>query len=339
MPQPSDASLSSSNLSSTNNGSSNGTETVEEESFLSSSLTVLLAFVCALIVVANGIVVYLIYRKKTLRSITNMFLTSLAFSDLISGLVGFPLLIRCLQSNILNICVSSTIFYRFTAISSICHVLLIACDRYIAIVYPLKQSYIFTKWRAIGATVFVWLFPFASSVIQLSWYSLDESSLTHYEETEHFDVKYSKTCIVLFFAVPLVLMCYIYGHIFYVTFKLARRDRQLSSALQQPTRSVLHEWRGRSVLLIMLVIFTGCWLPYFLAMLGDHKESSQLSHTPVWVERLLAVLGFIPPMLNPLLCTLVKKDFRQAVKEVVFKMKDLQQHQGRRHYQRSATDV
>ena len=147
--------------------------------------------------------------------------------------------------------------------------------------------------------------------------------MTDFEETEGLDVKYSKTCIVLFFAVPLVLMCYIYGHIFYVTFKLARRDRQLSSSLQQPTRSVLHEWRGRSVLLIMLVIFTGCWLPYFLAMLGDHKESSQLSHSPVWVQRLLAVLGFIPPMSNPLLCTLVKKDFRQAVKEVVFRRDDL----------------
>ena len=320
MPFRSDGSLNAGNLSS----SSNSTETVEEEPFPSSSLAVFLAFICAFIVVGNSIVVYLIYRKKTLRSLTNMFLSSLAFSDLISGLVGFPLLIRCLQSNILNICVSSTIFYRFTAISSICHVLLIACDRYIAIVYPLKHSYIVTKWRAIGATIFVWLFSFASSVIQLSWYSLDETSLTNYKETEDLDIKYSKTCIVLFFAVPLVLMCYIYGHIFYVICKLARRDHQQSSSLQQPLRSVVHEWRGRSVLLIMAVIFAGCWLPYILAMLGDHKESSQLSHTPVWVGRLLAVLGFIPPMLNPLPCTLVKKDFRQAVKEVVFRRDDLQ---------------
>ena len=74
-------------------------------------------------------------------------------------------------------------------------------------------------------------------------------------------------------------------------------------------------------------------------MLGDHKKSSQLSHTPVWVERLLAVLGFIAPMLNPLLCTLVKKDFLPAVKEVVFRREDLQQHLEERHYQRSATDV
>ena len=168
MPFRSDGSLSAGNLSSSKNGSSNSTETVANEPFLSSSLTVLLAFICTFIVVGNGIVVYLIYRKKTLRLLTNMFLTSLAFSDLISGLVGFPLLIRCLQSNILNICVSSTIFYRFTAISSICHVLLIVDDRYVAIVYPLKQTYMVTKWRALGATIFVWLFSFASFVIQLS---------------------------------------------------------------------------------------------------------------------------------------------------------------------------
>ena len=154
-------------------------------------------------------------------------------------------------------------------------------------------------------------------------YSFDERSLTDFEETEGLDVKYSKTCIVLFFAVPLVLMCYIYGHIFYVICTFARRDHQWSTSLQQPSRSVLHEWRGRSVLLILVVILAGCWLPYFLAMLGDHKESSQLSHTPVWVERFLAVLGFTLPMSNPLLCTLVKKDFLQAVKEVVFRRDDL----------------
>jgi len=78
----------------------------------------------------------------------------------------------------------------------------------------------------------------------------------------------------------------------------------------------------------------------FLGHLGDHMESSQLSITPDWVQRLLVALSFIPPMLNPLLCTLVKKDFRQAVKEVVFRRKDLQQHQDGMSSQRStATEL
>ena len=37
----------------------------------------------------------------------------------------------------------------------------------------------------------------------------------------------------------------------------------------------------------------------------------------VLAQRLLVFLGFTPPMLNPILCTLAKKDFRRALKEVV----------------------
>ena len=318
------------------NRSSNGTGSLQEDPVLSASMIVLLSFICLFIVVANGLVIFLICRKRALRSLTNMFLTSLAISDLITSLVGLPLLLFCVKTNIINICVSSTIFFRFTAMSSVCHVILVAFDRYVAIVHTLRQDSIVTTWRAIGAITFVWLFSFAASVIQLSWYGLDESSLSDYDETEDFDVMYTKACIVLFFAVPLVLMCYIYGHIFYISFKVPKSDRHMTNALQTESRSAFHEWRGRSVLLIMVVIFAGCWLPFFLAMLGDHMESSQ-SYSPVWVQRLLAVLYFVPPLLNPLLCTLVKRDFRQALKQVVNRKTNNRQYEEKAHSQRSTT--
>ncbi|KAL9979106.1 hypothetical protein ACROYT_G016717 [Oculina patagonica] len=275
-----------------------------------------------MIVAVNGLVIFMIFKKKTLRTLTNMFLTSLAFSDLMSGLVGIPLLLICLAGYIFNVCVSSTIFIRFTAISSVCHVLLIACDRYIFIVHYMKYHFVVTKRRAIVAIATVWLLSFASSVIQLSWYSLDETALIEFEETtEYIDIKYSQACIMLFFAVPLLTMCCMFGRIFYISYKHIKTDRQLSYAFQQPSRSLLQEWRGRSVWLIMVVIFAGCWLPYFAVMLYDHMASSKDSPMPLWAERLLVFLGFIPPVLNPILCTLAKKDFRQAFKEMLLKRK------------------
>lgn len=335
------AALSSSNSSPGSNESRNAAESDEGEPALRPpSMIVLLAFICLLIVIVNGVVIFLAVKNRTLKSLTNMFLTSLALSDLISGLLGFPLLLFCSNGGVIIICVASTIFFRFTAISSVCHVLLIALDRYVAIVHPLNHETIVRKWRAITATAFIWLFSLAASVVQLSWYSLDESSLSEYEETEDFDVKYTKACIVLFFAIPFILMCYIYSRIFYISFKLARRDHQLTGSLQNESRSVLHEWRGRSVLFIMVVIFAGCWLPFFLAMLGDHMESAHLSHSPVWVQRLLVVLNFTPPLLNPILCTLAKKDFRKALSEMVFRKKGHQNNQERFYSQRStATDL
>ena len=84
------------------------------------------------------------------------------------------------------------------------------------------------------------------------------------------------------------------------------------------------------MLVIIVVIFAGCWLPFFLAMLNDH--SNEPDSTPsLWVQRLLSVLGFIPPLINPLLCTLAKKDFRQVLRGMIFKHICLQKYRERAH--------
>ena len=299
------------------NGSRNETEAEDEDTFLPSPLIVLLAFMCLLIIAVNGLVIFLIHKKKSLRTLTNMVLASLALSDLMSALLGIPLLVICLVRNVIKVCVSSSIIIRFTAISSVCHVLLIACDRYIFIVHSINYHFLVTKRRAMGAILAIWLLSLLTSVIQLSWQNLQEGALTEFDETaEEMDIKYSIACIVLFFAVPLLLMCYLYGHIFYISFKRNKRDRQLNRNFQQTHRSVLEEWRGQNVLLITMVIFAGCWLPFFLMVLDAHMESSPFSPVPVFLERLLIFVGFIPQLLNPVLCTLAKKDFRHAFKEV-----------------------
>ena len=294
---------------------------LERTELLPELLIVLLFFMCLLIVAVNGLVVFLIQKKKSLRTITNMFLTSLALSDLMSGLVGIPLLVICLVKDAIKVCVSSAIFFRFTAISSVCHVLLVSCDRYIFIVHYMKHHSLVTKQRAIVAIISVWLFSLASSLVQLSWYIFHGIALTEYEDvTEDHNKWYSLACIVLFFTVPLITMCYIYGSIFYISFKCIERDRGLNT-FQRPSRLLHHEWRGRSVLVITLVIFSCCWLPYFVAMLDDHMNTSEQSSMPLWAQRLLIFLGFLPSVLNPILCTLAKTDFRRALKQMVFQWK------------------
>jgi len=300
-----------------NNGSSNETEAVDEATFLPSPLIALLSLMCLLIVTVNGLVIFLVHKKKSLRTIANMFLASLAISDLLSAMLGIPLLVICLVRDDIKVCVASSIIIRFTAISSVCHVLLVACDRYIFIVHSINYRFLVTRRRAMVAIMVNWLLAFLASVIQLSWQNLQVEALTEFDETvEEIDIKYNLVCIALFFAFPLLLMCYLYGHISYISFKRNKRDRQLNKNLQQANRSVLLEWRGRSVLLITLVIFAGCWLPFFLMVLDAHMESSPFSPVPVFLQRLLIFVGFIPQLLNPVLSTVANKDFRHALKEV-----------------------
>ena len=295
------------------------------------SVIVVLALVGALIVVVNGLVISMVYKKKTLRSFTNLFLGSLALSDLVNGLVGIPLLLVCNKIRAADICISSVILFRFTGISSICHVLLIAFDRYFAIVHPYRRASLITKRRAICAICLVWVFACLSSAIQLSWDNLNFGAASESEESVDFNIGYSIICLVLFFLVTLLLMCFIYGRIFYISFKIAKNDRHLQDALHRGSRAVHREWRGRSVLVKMVVIFAGCWLPFFLAMLNDHSNEPDPTLSLVWVQRLLSVLGFIPPLINPLLCTLAKKDFRQVLRGMIFKHKCRQKYRERAH--------
>ena len=299
------------------NSSSNETEAEDEDTFLPSPLIMLLSFMCLLIVAVNGLVIFLIHKNKSLRTLTNMFLASLALSDLMSALLGFPLLVICLVRDVIKVCVSSSIIIRFTAISSVCHVLVIACDRYVFIVHSINYHFLVTKLRAMGAILAIWLLSFLASIIPLLWQNLQEEALAEFDDTvEEMDIQYGIACIVLFVAIPLLSMCYLYGHIFYISFKRNKLDRQLSKNFQKPARPVLKEWRGRSVLLITMVIFLGCWLPFFLMVLDAHMQSSPFSPVPVFLERLLTFVGFIPQLLDPVLCTLAKKDFRRALKEV-----------------------
>lgn len=294
----------------------------ERPEILPLSLILVLSFMCLLVVIVNSLVIYLLHKKKTLRTLTNMFLGSLAISDLLSGLVAFPLFAVCLVTDIINVCVSSTIFIRFTAISSVCHVLLIAVDRYIFIVRYMDYHALVTKRRALVAIVSVWLFSSVASIIQLSWYIFHQVGITDFENvTNEVNKHYSLACIIVFFAVPLLSMCYIYGRIFHIAVKRKKSLRKRSNIVQQPCQPQRHEWRGRSVLVIAIGIFASCWLPYFVAMLNDHTNDSEHNFMNLHVQRLLVFVGLIPPISNPILCTLAKKDFRRALKVLLLRRK------------------
>lgn len=337
MPSLSNASMIDNSSSYGNNCSSNQDQGEESEPVFSTPMIAVLSLIGLLAVIINGMVIFLMFKRKVLRSLTNVFLGSLALSDLVTSLFGIPVLVACSETQIFKICVVSRIFYQFTAVSSICHVLLVAFDRFLAIVHPLKRNSLVTKRRAVSAILFIWLLSFLTSIVRLSWEKYDDTSSTNCtQDDQDFDVEYNVILFCFFFAVPFITMCSIYGHIFYISFMLTRRDRRLNSALRTESRSTLHEWRGRSLLVIMMVIFVGCWLPFFLSVLGDSLNNQESSTSDVRTQRLLVVLAFIPPLLNPLLCTLAKKDFRRVLRELICRQKYRQQ---RAHQPYSSTSM
>ena len=82
-----------------------------------------------LILIVNGLVLFLMAKKKYLRSITNLLLCSLAVADLLTGLVAIPLFISCNIIRQSAICLTEEQLARLISASIVSHLVSVVTDR------------------------------------------------------------------------------------------------------------------------------------------------------------------------------------------------------------------
>lgn len=270
----------------------------------------LIAF-CALIIAFNSVVIALMCWKETLRTLSNIILVSLAVSDLLSGLVGIPLFFTCVIARPppIILCVSSALFIRFTAVSTMLHFVLVACDRYAMITYPMRYHTLVTRTRAGCALIAVWFISPTVSAVQMAWYDLNDL-----QDKKREDEVYILFLLVVFFALPLLCMLFSYSHILVMSLRLVFASRARRANLGDgPVNSIAHDLRGTVIVISMLVVFAGCWLPSYLLILQDHI-SVKIIPIHSWELCLFPFMRFIPPMSNPFFCAFCKRDFRHALR-------------------------
>lgn len=280
-----------------------------------------LIVLCLLILAFNGIVVALMYWKESLRTRSNLILVSLAVSDLMSGLFGSTLIFACYLSSSRKgpsvACVCSVLFIRFTAVSTVLHFVLVACDRYISITLPLLYERLATFQRVLCALVAVWIISPTVASIQLAWYKAGNLNQTKEE-----DIVYFLTLIVSFFAVPLIIMLCIYSHIIALSIHhlhaLRVRRENLNGTVN--SRSIARDMRGTFILILLLLVFSLCWFPFFLMIFQSHVHVT-IFHFPSWSCYIL-FSRFIPPITNPMFCLLCKRDLRNSLCKSVKSYKD-----------------
>ena len=100
------------------------------EGFFDPKADVVPLVLALLIVFINTFVLVLIFRKKYLRTNTNLLLWSLAMSDLLTGVVSVPLFITCNIIRQSAICIMEEQMSRFISASIVCHLMSVTMDRY-----------------------------------------------------------------------------------------------------------------------------------------------------------------------------------------------------------------
>lgn len=301
----------------------NDGNTTNEEMPFSNDIHLPLAFLgvlSSLIIVANSLVIVLVYKSKQLRTITNVYLAYLAFSDLLSGLIAIPLIFAC---NLLPIadsvvaCTAMDLASRFIAISTILHLVIVTFERYTMIIHPMNYHRIFSKQTMTASLIFVWIFSLSVSLIQLTWISLD-STQTRTDERRT-DSIYSYSCFVFLVALPLILLAGAYVRIFLVLRSQLKKIRRQVSHITKTRRVRQKRGQKRAVTIFgsMILAFILGWFSYFLS--GILYDENIEIRVPPAVNTVLLFMRFGTSLINPLLYTLFKEDFRNVLKSYIWK--------------------
>lgn len=262
----------------------------------------------ALIIAFNCLVLFLVVKRKQLRTQTNYLLCSLAVSDLLTGLVNVPLYLSCTITQKFEVCLLAETFLRMTSISTILHLVAISIDRYIAAKHALVYSSIMKPYPSHLIKAFIWAVAFLVAFVQLAW--INPSNIV--EEYVKHEIRYDIANLVVFFALPLIIMVVLYSILLKDYIWIARRQR---------SNKRRNECKTALVFVSMFLVYCVCWLPYFLIRL-QHNIGNAFFELPHTLEYVFVYLRFINAVLNPCIYVLGKNDFWQALKGLFGRSKD-----------------
>ena len=271
--------------------------------------------VASLIIIFNSSVIHLVRTRANLQTNTNFLLSSLALSDLLTGLVSIPLHVSCDVIRRTPICIASQLALRFTSISTVSHLFVVTLDRYIGIKHSLRYQSLVTRRRSLEALTFVWASSLAASLIQLSWIRVERENVDdeYDDDVVRHEIRYDVTSLVLYVMVPFAFMSFAYADIFREILRQYRHIRQFNSPAGLDTkRKTYREWKTVATFVAMVTVFLVCWLPYFIVRL-QYNLGSRFFQLPHSVEYIFIYSRFCTPLLNPCIYVLGKHDFRQAI--------------------------
>ncbi|XP_006820091.1 dopamine receptor 2-like [Saccoglossus kowalevskii] len=183
-------------------------------------LGLLLSILAILTVVSNTIVVVAIARIRSLRTITNSLIVSLAIADLIMGLITMPLaIVNDIAGGQWYLGHIACDFWMATEIlsgtASIMNLSMISLERYIAIQYPLTHRWFMSSQTAAGMIAFAWIIPLGMSYPCIVWWHSVKISL-HRPAVCTFtdDGNYILMVVSLSFFIPSIIMIFVYVMIF-----------------------------------------------------------------------------------------------------------------------------
>ena len=260
--------------------------------------------------IGNAVVLWLIAKTESLRTISNLFLTSLAAADLLVGLVIAPtwIFIRCLgyeaDTYLQTYGKVNDYLWIHTTVVTTFNLCCVSLDRYTAIIHSLRYRDIMTKRRCYELIATVWLMSF---ILPCSRFVVAEGSVALW---------LSFTIITVFMPMIIIVSCSIL-----ILRAAAEQSRKImtdnSLHNQDAVKRGKRNSKAAKTVSIVVGLFVVCWSPSLVTSLVNYFTSDpcgidqQLSYYTVWTS--VEALAFTSSIINPWVYCLRNDEFYEAL--------------------------
>ena len=262
-------------------------------------------------ITGNVVVLWLFYKHKSLRTISNRFLASLSVADVFVGLVIDPvwIVIVCWiqprgQRNFIML--TKMLWIQTTAattLNSCC----VSIDRFIAIRFPFRYQDILTKRRCLAVIILVWFISL----------SLSLPILFFQPGKDRKELFVSITCTMFLAPLLVVSFCYI------IIFKVARKQfgrilaaKKLPDSSENIRARVTQNFKAIKTVGFVLSACIITWVPSVVLLLVDlyyaKEERCRIRKVKSVVLPWVQAIAFTSSAINPLIYYLRNSDFRRA---------------------------
>ncbi|XP_016370420.1 pyroglutamylated RFamide peptide receptor [Sinocyclocheilus rhinocerous] len=295
------------------------------------TFVVMYVIIFALALVGNSLVVYIVVRKRAMRTATNIFICSLAVSDLLITFfcIPFTLLLTLSHTHFRGVLVCKTVpFVQTTAIvTGILTMTCIAVERYQGIVHPLKMKRQYTPKRAYRMLGLVWI---AAVMVGSPMLFVQQLEVKYDFLYDHHHVccqerwhsllhrqVYTTFIMVALFLLPLAAMLFLYSRIG-IQLWIRKRvgDSSVLSTMNHREINKISRQKKRAVkmMITIVLLFTICWAPFHIVhMLFEYNELEK-NYDEVTVNMIIAVvqaIGFSNSFNNPIVYAFMNENFKK----------------------------
>ena len=271
----------------------------------------------------NTLVCISVYRNTRLRTTTNVYITALAISDLLSAVFVMPLTIGILVSGRWIFGEAGCSFHSFLALFAIyvspVTMELTALNRYVRMCRP-EHDYqkFFSRKKSLTLLASVWVFvayynglPILAGVQKSTFFpEYAICAVGHPSETGkliHYGI-----VISLFFLTPLTITVFSYAK---VAKKMQQHKIETSSLRQTSPIISAREIRISKSLFVVVFAFRICWIPFCNIVLVMRLHL--VSKIPRNVLLLCSFLLYISNAINPFLYAGMNPCFRREFRKIV----------------------